>query len=197
MYSVYQDARGCFYISSFNGRGTHFQVLWYIIYAENKTFSVKWGLFWQFGPYKDQVFNWAPFCKHWKQSFEWHLGISHLTFFNYGAFHGCTVLLLDHYLASAGAPFAFFLHTLSCSNHQLWTPFNLDAIWCFSWVHCIVLFSDSSTALLQQQPPLASFLHADTFQSRSGRLAPRVSPTSHHTPQLVPHRNTPHHTLPH
>ena len=44
---------------------------------------------------------------------------------------------------------------------------------------------------LQLQPPLASFLHADTFQSRSGRLAPRVSPTSHHSTtsartQLVP-----------
>ena len=50
-----------------------------------------------------------------------------------------------------------------------------------------------STALMLPQPPLASFLHADTFQSRSGRPAG----FSHISAQLVPHHSTPHHTLPH
>ena len=41
---VHQDAGGHFYISSFNGRGTEFQVLIHIIYVgngENEAFSVK------------------------------------------------------------------------------------------------------------------------------------------------------------
>ena len=41
MYIVHQDAGGYFYLSSFNGRGTHFQVLRYIIYGEKETISVK------------------------------------------------------------------------------------------------------------------------------------------------------------
>lgn len=52
-----------------------------------------------------------------------------------------------------------------------------------------------STALMLPQPPLPP--SSTPTHSSHVPAAPRVSPTSQHTPQLVPHHSTPHHTLPH